>query len=129
MQTPLAFMGNLPISLCAIPISIRTKCIIPIFLKVLISLLKSLFSIWYTIPTHTTIATIPKHIIIEEKHQDEKNQTTLAFMLKLSKQWVFDDSFLIDTYFGVGYGLGADDNEGLPYGFLVTPDEFPISLT
>lgn len=58
-----------------------------------------------------------------------KNQTTLAFMLKLGKQWVFDDSFLVDTYFGVGYGFGADDNEGLPYGFIVAPDEFPIAFT
>ena len=58
-----------------------------------------------------------------------KHQTTLAFMLKLGKQWVFDDSFLVDTYFGVGYGLGADNDDGLPYGFIVAPDDFPIALT
>ncbi len=56
-------------------------------------------------------------------------QTTLAFMLKFGKQWVFDDSFLIDAFVGVGYGIGADDDEGLPYGFLVAPDDFPIALT
>lgn len=61
--------------------------------------------------------------------ENRTNQTTLAFMLKLGKQWVFDDSFLIDMFFGVGYGIGADEDEGLPYGFLVAPKEFPIALT
>lgn len=58
-----------------------------------------------------------------------KHQTTLAVMLKLGKQWIIDDSFLVDTYFGVGYGFGTDYNEGLPYGFIVVPDEFPIAFT
>lgn len=58
-----------------------------------------------------------------------ENLTTLAFMLKLGKQWVFDDAFLLDTYFGVGYGIGADDYDGLPYGFIVAPEDFPIALT
>lgn len=58
-----------------------------------------------------------------------ESQATVAFMLKLGKQWVFDNSFLIDTYIGVGYGLGADDYEGLPYGFIVAPDDFPIAFT
>lgn len=61
--------------------------------------------------------------------KERKNQTTLALMLKLGKQWVIDDSFLIDTYLGVGYGIGADDLEGLPYGFIVAPDDFPIAFS
>lgn len=61
--------------------------------------------------------------------EKRENRTTLALMLKLGKQWVFDDSFLIDTYIGVGYGFGADDYDGLPYGFIVAPDDFPIALT
>lgn len=52
-----------------------------------------------------------------------------ALMLKFGKQWVFNNAFLIDTYVGLGYGVGADEEEGLSYGFLVAPEEFPIALT
>lgn len=54
---------------------------------------------------------------------------TLALMLKLGKQWIFDDVFLLDIYAGVGYGIGADNYNGLPYGFIVAPEDFPIALT
>jgi len=60
---------------------------------------------------------------------EREKQATIAIMLKFGKQWVFDNSFLVDTFVGVGYGFGADDYEGLPYGFLVAPDDFPIALT
>ncbi len=60
---------------------------------------------------------------------EREQKTTVALMLKFGKQWVFDNSFLVDTYVGVGYGFGADDYSGLPYGFIVAPDEFPIALT
>lgn len=60
---------------------------------------------------------------------DRNSQVTLAIMLKFGKQWVFDDAFLVDIYWGVGYGIGADDYDGLPYGFIVAPDDFPIALT
>ncbi len=61
--------------------------------------------------------------------EERENLFTVAFMLKLGKQWVFDDSFLLDIYGGVGYGFGANDYEGLPYGFIVAPDNFPIAFT
>jgi hypothetical protein len=61
--------------------------------------------------------------------EDREKLFTLAFMLKLGKQWIFDDSFLLDIYGGVGYGFGANDYEGMPYGFIVAPDEFPIAFT
>ncbi|WP_297089033.1 hypothetical protein [uncultured Draconibacterium sp.] len=63
------------------------------------------------------------------RHSEKESQVTFAIMLKFGKQWVFDDAFLVDTYFGVGYGIGADEYDGLPYGFIVAPDEFPIALT
>lgn len=62
-------------------------------------------------------------------NSDREKLVTLAFMLKLGKQWVFDDAFLIDIYAGLGYGIGGDDYDGLPYGFIVAPDDFPIALT
>lgn len=65
----------------------------------------------------------------DNSSEDRESKFTLALMLKFGKQWVFDNSFLIDIYAGVGYGFGADDYDGLPYGFIVAPDDFPIALT
>lgn len=61
--------------------------------------------------------------------ESREEQFTLALMLKLGKQWIFDDAFLLDIYAGVGYGFGAQDYDTLPYGFIVAPDDFPIALT
>lgn len=65
----------------------------------------------------------------DSSSSSRESQVTLAIMLKFGKQWVFDDAFLVDVHWGVGYGVGADEYDGLPYGFLVAPDEFPIALT
>ncbi len=61
--------------------------------------------------------------------EDRQNLFTLALMLKFGKQWVFDDAFLLDIYAGVGYGFGSNDYEGMPYGFIVAPNEFPIAFS
>lgn len=61
--------------------------------------------------------------------EDRESQGTLALMLKLGKQWVFDDAFLLDIYFGVGYGFGTDEYETIPFGFIVGTDEIPIAFT
>jgi len=52
----------------------------------------------------------------------------MAILLKLGKQWVFDDSFLVDIYGGVGYGFGGDDYDVLSYGFIVA-SEVPVAFT
>ncbi|GAB1452587.1 hypothetical protein MASR2M47_26430 [Draconibacterium sp.] len=59
---------------------------------------------------------------------DREKEFSMAFLLKFGKQWVFDDSFLVDLFGGIGYGIGGDDYDALPYGFIVTP-EVPISFT
>ena len=61
--------------------------------------------------------------------EDREDLFTLALMLKFGKQWVFDDAFLLDIYAGVGYGFGTNEYEGMPYGFIVAPDEFPIAFS
>lgn len=60
---------------------------------------------------------------------ERKSKFSMAFMLKFGKQWVFDDSFLVDIYGGIGYGFGGDDYDALNYGFLSGPEEMPIALT
>jgi len=58
-----------------------------------------------------------------------KERFDVAFLLKFGKQWVFDDSFLVDVYAGVGYGIGGDDYDTLNYGFTIASDEVPIAFT
>lgn len=53
---------------------------------------------------------------------------SMAVLLKFGKQWVIDNSFLVDFYGGLGYGLGTDNNETLAYGFLVS-SEVAFSFT
>lgn len=60
---------------------------------------------------------------------ERKEEFGLAVLLKFGKQWVFDDSFLVDIYGGVGYGFGGDDYETLPYGFVAGSGEVPIAGT
>jgi len=57
-----------------------------------------------------------------------KEQFGMAVLLKFGKQWIFDDSFLVDLYGGMGYGIGGDSDEALTYGFIVAP-EVPIAFT
>lgn len=38
----------------------------------------------------------------------EHNRRT-AIMVNIGKQWVFDDSFLVDVYWGLGYGFSNRD--------------------
>jgi hypothetical protein len=59
---------------------------------------------------------------------DREKEFSMAILLKFGKQWVFDDSFLVDFFGGIGYGIGGDEDNALPYGFIVTP-EVPISFT
>jgi len=57
-----------------------------------------------------------------------KEQFGMAVLLKFGKQWILDDSFLVDLYGGLGYGIGGDDEYTLTYGFIVAP-EVPISFS
>jgi len=49
----------------------------------------------------------------------------------LGKQWVVDDVFLIDMYGGIGYGFDDYDGDsgGYHYGFVVTSDDVPFSMS
>jgi len=57
-----------------------------------------------------------------------KDESCMAVLLKFGKQWIFDDSFLVDLYGGMGYGIGGNGDEALTYGFIVAP-EAHISFT
>lgn len=67
----------------------------------------------------------------ENSNREEK--FNMAVLLKLGKQWVFDNSFLVDIYAGVGYGLGHYDdvyeNDMVGYGFTIAYSDVPMALT
>lgn len=52
-----------------------------------------------------------------------------AIFLNLGKQWIYDNSFLLDFYVGVGYGFDDGPTDGgYHYGYVVAPSQFPIAL-
>jgi len=55
---------------------------------------------------------------------------SFAVNVKFGKQWVIDDGFLVDIYFGVGYGMGTNDNyDVFNYGFVAGDNDVPLSIT
>ena len=53
-----------------------------------------------------------------------------ALMVNLGKQWIFSDVFLLDLYFGVGYGMTTSriEDPEYPHDFIVVDPEFPLAL-
>lgn len=66
--------------------------------------------------------------------KENKDSYGFAFLLKVGKQWVFNDVFLIDAFIGGGYGLGdinKDRSTFIPaaYGFTAGSVEFPLAFS
>jgi len=63
--------------------------------------------------------------------QERVEDFSVAVTLKFGKQWVIDDGFVIDLFFGVGYGFTSNSSgnyDVISYGFVVAP-EVPIVFT
>ena len=54
-----------------------------------------------------------------------------AVVINMGKQWIYADAFLIDFYFGVGYGFSSDDyyENSVNYGFMGPFGDFPLVFT
>lgn len=60
-----------------------------------------------------------------------------TLQLIFGKQWVFDNTFAVDLYAGVGYGFSYEDknydyyynNSEYHYGYIIADDSFPISFS
>jgi hypothetical protein len=61
-----------------------------------------------------------------------KNEEVIkaALMVNLGKQWIFSDVFLLDLYFGVGYGMTTSriEDPEYPHDFVVIDPQFPLAL-
>ncbi len=61
---------------------------------------------------------------------ERKDNLMFAILLNFGKQWVIDNGFVIDTFLGVGYAFGNDeDSFGMHKAFIGGVDEFPMALT
>lgn len=61
---------------------------------------------------------------------ERKNITAGGIMLNFGKQWVYNNSFLVDFFVGVGYGFDTDDyGENYHYGFVTVDEDVPLAFT
>lgn len=61
---------------------------------------------------------------------ERRNNFNGALLLNVGKQWVFDNSFLVDFFFGIGYAFDTEDyEEGYHYSFVMASEEVPISFS
>ncbi len=57
---------------------------------------------------------------------------TGAIHLDFGKQWVYNDAFLVDFFFGVGYGFSTHPDSYDPtyqYGYIIASEVVPISFS
>lgn len=53
-----------------------------------------------------------------------------SLTINFGKQWVYDNSFLVDWFAGVGYGFDNQDYDGgYHFGYVIVGDDFPLSFT
>ncbi|MHC1774698.1 MAG: hypothetical protein AB9834_04720 [Lentimicrobium sp.] len=53
-----------------------------------------------------------------------------TIQLVLGKQWVFDNTFAIDIYGGVGYGFSTSESSTTyHYGYTIAESDFPIAVS
>jgi hypothetical protein len=59
------------------------------------------------------------------------NRVKFAALINLGNQWVFNDSFLIDLYIGLGYGYSNNEDSAstYPYVFTVASNDFPLAFS
>lgn len=64
-------------------------------------------------------------------YSEREENFTAAILLNIGKQWVFDNSFLVDWYVGVGYGFDSnnDDYNEYHYSFVNADEDVPLSFT
>jgi hypothetical protein len=94
-------------------------------------LLLSIYNNQYT-PSYYT--TTPNSLF---SYKQDRNIVAGAFIINLGKQIVYDNFFLIDYSFGLGYGFSNqsqsnqenDNFRANHFGFLLAKNEFPIAVS
>lgn len=62
--------------------------------------------------------------------KEREKLMTGSIQLTLGKQWIVDNVFLVDLYWGVGYGFaGGDNGGGYYYSYAVADESFPLAFS
>ncbi len=63
--------------------------------------------------------------------QGKYTRIKFAVLINIGNQWVFNDSFLVDLYFGLGYGYSNNEESAstYPYVFSVAGSDFPMAFS
>jgi len=63
--------------------------------------------------------------------ENRETNWAAAFNIIVGKQYIFNDIFLLDMYFGLGYGFSKnnDYDETYHYGFLGASSDTPLTIT
>ncbi len=63
--------------------------------------------------------------------EDTYTRVKFAALINLGNQWIFNDSFLIDLYFGLGYGYSNNEEfaSTYPYVFSVASENVPLAFS
>ncbi len=64
----------------------------------------------------------------QEYFVERKDIFSVALLLNFGKQWVVDNSFLVDFYSGIGYGFDNNDG-GYHYGYSTASSTVPITFS
>lgn len=59
----------------------------------------------------------------------KENTFILGLMVNMGKQWVFDDSFLVDLYWGLGYGFTSTEESRYHFHFSGGGKEAPLAIS
>ncbi len=63
-------------------------------------------------------------------YTERATAVTGSIQLILGKQWVMDNSFLIDLYWGIGYGFSTNyEASNYFYSHVIMDEEFPLSIS
>jgi hypothetical protein len=54
---------------------------------------------------------------------------SMAILFNVGNQWIFNNLFAIDLYFGLGYGYSSDNTFNLQYGYSTGSKDFPIAIS
>ena len=60
---------------------------------------------------------------------DREHNWAMAFNIIVGKQYIFNDIFLLDMYFGLGYGFSDNDDTAYHYGFSGGNSDSALTVT
>jgi hypothetical protein len=63
--------------------------------------------------------------------EETYHRVKIAAVINIGNQWIFNDIFLVDLHFGLGYGYSNSEEfaSSYPYVFSVASNDFPLAFS